>query len=244
MASRWSSSDIEQEPPPPKRQAEEDAIAARYGQEASTSQMQATPEKPTEGYVYGFILPFTVDNDDYYVVKVGSTGLGQLKRRLRDHDSEFKKVTRIPIFSAATMSILAAATSDEDIVKLMKDNKMEKIFLLYRVKDGLRAAEFGARACIGEAPFNTGSKFRNVFPDSRRLTTTEWVVARKKVVEDIQVDFWYNEHAFDTADALLEKLRKLNKRKHISLTISLDTLALQIYRNKVEVPQYASDSRL
>ena len=222
-------------------------MAAHHGQEASTSQVQTTPEtsrsEPTEGFVYGFLLPFTVDNDDYYVVKVGSTGLGQLKRRLREHNSEFNKVTTIPIFSAATMSILAAATSDEDIVKLMKDNKEEKIFLLSRVKDGLRAAEFGARACIGVAPFNTGPIFRNVFPDSRRVTTTEWVVARKKVVEDIQVDFWYNEHVFDTADALLEKLRKLNKRKHISFTISLETLALQIYRNKVAVPLYASDSR-
>ena len=235
-----SSSESEREPPPPaKRPADKDTTETHFtGQEASTSQTQ-------DGYVYGFILPFTVDNDEYCVVKVGSTGLGQLKRRLRDHNSEFNRATDgVPIFNPAIMSIMAAANSDEDIVKMMKVNKQEEIFLLSRVKDGLRAGESGARACIGVAPFNTGPIFRTVFPDSRRVTITEWVVARKQVIEHIQADFWYNEHVFDTADALLERLRELNKRKHITLTISLETIATQIYRNKVKVPQYTPDSRL
>ena len=252
----FSSSESEPETPPPKRPADEEAMEARESEAASTSQVlqlqvpstkksskKRGPE-PTEGYIYGFILPFSVDNDDYCVVKVGKTGLGQVKRRLKDHNSEFAKATSVPIFTNVSMScILAAATSEEDIVKLVKDNKEEKIFLLSKVKEGLTAAEFGARACIGVAPFNTGPIFKTVFPDSKRVTITEWVVARRKVVEDIQADFWCNEHVFDTADALLEKLRELNKRKHIPLTISLTTLDSEIYRNIVKVPQYASDSR-
>lgn len=66
-------------------------------------------------------------------------------------------------------------------------------------------------------------------------------MARRQVVEAIQADFWYNEHVFDTADAFLEKLRELNNRKHIPLTISLKTPNSEIlYRNEVKVPQYTS----
>lgn len=131
--------------------------------------------EPTDGYIYGFVLPFSVDNDDYCVVKIGKTSLGQVKRRLKEHDSEFTKATSVLIFTNVVMScILAAATrtSEVDIVKLMKDNKEEKIFLLSRVKEGLRAAEFGARACIGVVPFSTEPIFKTVFPNSKRITTT------------------------------------------------------------------------
>ena len=248
-----SSSDSEQELPQPKRPA----MAAYYGQveefesEAATSQvLQVTPTKksprkrpePTEGYIYGFILPFTVDNAEYYVVKIGKTGAGQVGRRLRDHHKEFIKATSIPVFLNESIS---AATPDEDIIKLVKRRiENTKMFLLSYIKDGLRAAESGARACIGVAPFNTGPTFKNVFPDSKRVTTTEWVVARKQVVEDIQVAFWNNElDTFDTADTFLEKLKELNKRKHIKLTISLESITSKIYHDEVTVPEYAKDSR-
>ena len=255
-----SSSDNEQETPQPKRLADEDTMAVHYcGQElakaASPGQViqmipvtkNQSPRKrpePTEGYVYGFILPFKVDNNEYCVVKIGKTGVGQVGRRLKDHNNEFTKATDgIPIFTES----FSATTPDEIIVELVKRQKEKTgIFLLSYVRNGLRAAEFSARTCIGVAPFNTEPVFKTVFPDSKRVTTTEWVVARKRVVEDIKTDFQNNKlDSFDTADALSKKLQALNKRKYVTLTISLDTLATRIYSNKVEVPQYyyASDSR-
>ena len=260
MQSSSSGNDLES--PQPKRMADVDTMATHYQygcdefESEATQKLQDTPKKehksprkrpePTEGYIYGFILPFDVDNKDYYVVKIGKTTLGQLGRRLRDHNSEFIKATAqlgtpgIPIF---TQPILATTPDEVIINDLVKWNDKTKVFLLSKIKNGLRAAEFGARACIGVAPFNTSPKFKTVFPDSKRVTTTEWVVAKKQVVEDIQVEFWHDKLAtFDSADAFLEKLKELNKRKHVELTISLETITTMIYRDKVKVPEYTQES--
>ena len=206
----------------------------------STSQQptssSSTPARgsPTEGYIYGFILPFTVSNPEYYVVKIGQTRRDQIVRRLREHNKEFIKATGIPIF---TESILRA--NPDEINDSVKWREETKVFLLSYVKGHQRAAESGARACIGVAPFNTEPTFRSVFPNSERVTTTEWVVAKKKVVEDIQVAFWHDQlDRFDSVDAFLEKLKELNKRRHVNLTISLESINLERYRDVVRVPQF------
>ena len=191
--------------------------------------------EPTEGYIYGFILPFTVSNPEYLVVKIGKTGAGKVGRRLRDHNSEFFKATNgIQIFN----ELISPTTPDEVINDLVKWKEQAKVFLLSYIKDGLREAESGARTCIGVVPFD-GSKFKKVFPNSEKVTTTEWVVAKNKVVEDIQIAFWHNElEAFDTADAFLEKLKELNKREHVNLTISLQLTHI----DDIKVPKYIRNS--
>ena len=205
---------------------------------ASTTTSASTPARkrpePTEGYIYGFILPFTVSDADYYVVKIGQTKGDQRVRRLREHNKEFIKATGIPIF---TEPILRA--NPDEINDSVKWREETKVFLLSYVKGHQRAAESGARACIGVAPFNTEPTFRSVFPNSERVTTTEWVVAKKKVVEDIQVAFWHNQlDRFDSVDAFLEKLKELNNRRHVNLTISLESINLEIYHDEVRVPQF------
>lgn len=249
-----SESEEDEEIPKPKRPADEDAMTmAGYGQQleaASTTstsqvlQLQATstptkktPRKrpePTEGYIYGFILPFTVSNPEYYVVKIGKTRGDQVGRRLREHNKEFIKATSIPIFTES----VSRATPDE-VNDLVKWKEQTKVFLLSYIKGNLKAAESGARACIGVAAFNTEPIFRTVFPNSEKVTTTEWVVAKKQVVEDIQVAFWHNNlDRFDSADAFLEKLKELNKRDHVDLTISLESINYELYHDEVRVPQF------
>ena len=70
--------------------------------------LQATPTKlsqrknpePTEGYIYGVILPFTVSNTEYCVIMVGKTRVDQFGRRLRELNNEFIRATNgIPIFA-------------------------------------------------------------------------------------------------------------------------------------------------
>ncbi len=255
-----SESEGEEEIPKPKRPADEDSVMATltgYAQQpeaagpSGTSQVlqqsqattsTSTPAKksprkrpePTEGYIYGFILPFTVSDQEYYVVKIGKTRADQIGRRLREHNNEFIRATRIPIFTES----VSRATPDE-VNDVVKWREQAKVFLLSYVKENLRAAESGARACIGIAPFNTEPIFRRVFPNSEKVTTTEWVVAKKQVVEDIQVAFWHNQlDRFDTVDAFLEKLKELNKRKHVNLTISLESINWEIYRDQVKIPQF------
>ena len=190
--------------------------------------------EPTEGYIYGFMLPFTVSDTDYCVVKIGLTRGDQIVRRLREHNKEFSKATGIPIF---TEPILRA--NPDEVNASVKWREETKVFLLSHVKGHQRAAESGARTCIGVAPFNTEPTFRRVFPNSEKVTTTEWVVAKKKVVEDIQVAFWHNQlDRFDSVDAFLDKLKELNKRRHVNLTISLESINLERYRDEVRVPQF------
>ena len=245
-----SSSESEQniqEMPPSKRPADEEAMEVRESEAASTRQSQTTPTKksprkrpePTEGYIYGFILPFTVNNAEYYVVKIGKTRADQVGRRLREHNNEFIKATNgIPIFTES----ISRATPDE-VNDLVKWKEQAKVFLLSYVKGNLRAAESGARACIGVAPFNTEPIFKTVFPNSEKVTTTEWVVARKQVVEEIQVEFWHNKlDRFDTVDAFLKKLQELNKRDYVKLRISLESINYKLYDNEVKVPQYVKKS--
>ena len=168
---------------------------------SSSTPGRKSPRKrpePTEGYIYGFILPFTVSEQEYYVVKIGQTRGDQIVRRLRDHNNKFSRATGIPIF---TESISVRANPDE-VINSVKWREGTKVFLLSYVKGHQRAAESGARTCIGVAPFNTEPTFRRVFRNSERVTTTEWVVAKKTVVEDIQVAFWHNQlDRFDSVDA-------------------------------------------
>lgn len=240
-----------QEIPPPKRPADQETMEVCESEAASTSQvpqLQATPTKksprkrpePTEGYIYGFILPFTVSNTEYCVVKIGKTRADQVGRRLREHHNEFIKATNgIPIFTES----ISKATPDE-INNLVKWKEQTQVFLLSYVRGNLRAAESGARECIGVAPFNTEPVFKTVFPNSEKVTTTEWVVARRQVVEDIQVEFWHNQlDRFDTVDAFLEKLKELNKRDYVRLTISLESINYELYRNEVKIPQYVKTRR-
>ena len=231
-----SSSDSEQKTPPPKRKADDEAMAAN---------LQTTPKKektkrppPREGYIYGFVLPFTVDKEEYCVVKIGMTTAEQLVKRLREHDNEFKKATRgVPIFHKSIPT--STLKDDDDAIRTFKSIDQAEVFLVSHVKDGLAIAENGARACIGVAPFNTEPVFRTVFPDSRKVTTTEWVIARKQVKEDIRAQFRDNKlDEFESADDFLDKLRELNKRRHVEVTVSLQTLDNEIYRNTVKVPQY------
>ena len=255
----WTQSESEEEEdegiPKSKRPADEETVmmqmADQGGQQleaaALTSQvpqLQATstptkkpPRKrpePKEGYIYGFILPFKVSNQDYYVVKIGKTRADQVGRRLREHNNEFIKATSIPIF----IESISRATPDE-VNDLIKWREQAKVFILSYIKGNLRAAESGARACIGVAPFNTEPVFKTVFSNSEKVTTTEWVVAKKKVVEDIQVAFWHNElDRFNSADEFLEKLKELNKRSYVKLTISLESINYELYRNEVKVPQF------
>ena len=190
---------------------------------------------PNEGYIYGFILPFDVDNKDYCVVKIGMTTSGQLGTRLKKHNSDFRKATGIEIFTEP----IRATLPDEAIVYSIKHNNMMKeVFLISYINNRLRVAEFGARACIGVTPFIT--TFKSVFPISESVTTTEWVVARKQVVENIRVTEQLQ--TFDSADTFLEKLKELNKRKHIELTISLETTATKNYCDKIKVPEYVEQS--
>ena len=234
-----SDSSGEAHTPEPKRHQPEVDTPSGSTPLQSEATPPTTPRKrpdPTEGFIYGFKLPFTVDNPDYCVVKVGKTGIGQIARRLRDHHSEFRNATGVPI------SVHNPPTNreDGDIVRESKWNENTEVFLLSHVKDGLRAAEYGARECIGVAPFNTVPTFKAVFPNSKRVTTTEWIVAKKKVIEDIQVEFWHNRmDTFESADTFLDKLRQLNKRKHVELKISLETLNNEIYRTTVKAPEYS-----
>ena len=197
----------EEETPPPKRKADVEAMATNSSccfqpETTCCANPQATPKKeqaakpgrkargppPTEGYIYGFELPFTVDKNEYCVVKIGMTAADGLVRRLRDHNSEFKKATGIvPIFDGPTL-----ATTTVDVITTSKCNDQAKVFLISHIKDGLATAESGARDCIGVAPFNIEPTFKRVFPDSKRVTTTEWVIARKQVKEDIQAQFREN----------------------------------------------------
>ena len=249
-----SESEGEEEIPKPKRPADENTVmmvATGYalqpeGARPSTSQvlqqLQATPVKksprkrpePMEGYIYGFILPFTVSDPDYCVVKIGRTRADQIVRRLREHNNEFSKATGIPIF---TESILRA--NPDEVNNSVKWREETKVFLFSHIKGHLRAAESGAITCIGVAPFNTEPTFKSVFRNCERVTTTEWVVAKKKVVEDIQVAFWHDQlDRFDSVDAFLEKLKELNERKHVNLTISLESINLEIYHDEVRVPLF------
>lgn len=233
-----SSSDSEQKTPPPKGKADDAAMATN---------LQITPKSkrppPTEGYIYGFVLPFTVDKEEYCVVKIGMTTGEQLVRRLREHDNEFKKatgsfVTSVPIFQEP----IPASINKDEAIRDFKLRDQAEVFLVSHVKDGLAAAEDGARECIGVAPFR--NVFRNVFSDSRRVTTTEWVIARKQVKEDIRAQFRDNKlDEFESADDFLDKLRELNKRRYVEVTVSLQTLDNEIYRNSVKVPQYSLDCR-
>jgi hypothetical protein len=189
---------------------------------------------PTGGYIYGFILPFTVSDPEYYVVKIGQTRGDQIVRRLREHNNKFNKATGIPIF---TEPILRA--NPDEVSDSVKWREETKLFLLSYVTGHQRAAESGARVCVGVAPFNTEPTFKRVFPNSKKVTTTEWVVAKKQVVEDIQVAFWDNQlDRFDSVDAFLEKLKELNRRRHVDLTISLESINLELYRDQVRVPQF------
>ena len=247
-----SSSDSEGETPSPKRKADDEAIATKYRlqteSETASINLQTTPKKvqstkrppPTEGYIYGFVLPFTVDNDEYCVVKIGKTAKNQLARRLRDHNCEFANATKVPIFHKS----ISASTASNQLIETFKENKLDRVFLVSCIQDGLDAAECGARACIGVAPFNTGPTFKTVFTDSARVTTTEWFIAKRLVKEHIQAQFWEgNLDVFKSADDFLEKLKELNKRRHVEVTISLETLTNVIYQNKVKVPQFLPDSR-
>ena len=247
QSSSDDSSDDEANTPQPKRQRwdvdiAENCVTTPQYNIAAPSTSKKSPRKrpePKNGYIYGFRLPFTVDNTEYCVVKIGKTGDGQIARRLRDHHSEFNNATGVPIsVSAPTIS------EDKEIIRQVKWNQDTTVFLLSNVKDGLRAAEYGARQCIGVAPFNIVPTFKVVFPNSKRVTTTEWVVAKKEVVEAIQVEFWHDRmDSFESADLFLDKLRELNKRKHTELKISLETLDNEIYRTTVKAPVYEpSDS--
>jgi hypothetical protein len=222
--------------------AEVSGTSQALQQSQATTTSTSTPTRrpprrrpePTEGYIYGFILPFTVSDSEYCVVKIGQTRADQIGRRLREHNNEFIRATRIPIFTES----VSRATPDE-VNDLVKWREQAKVFLLSYVQGNLRAAESGARACIGVAPFNTEPIFRRVFPNSEKVTITEWVVAKKKVVEDIQVAFWHNQlDRFDTVDVFLDKLKELNRRRHIDLTISLESINLELYRDQVRVPQF------
>ena len=200
---------------------------------ASTPARISRPQ-PTEGYIYGFILPFTVSDPEYFVVKIGQTRGDQIVRRLREHNNEFIRATGIPIFTEPILRV----TPDE-FINSVKWRAGTKVFLASYVIGHQTAAESGARTCIGVAPFNIEPTFRRVFPNSERVTTTEWVVAKKKVVEDIQVAFWHNQlDRFDSVDAFLDKLKELNKRRHVNLTISLESINLEIYHDEVIVPQF------
>ena len=241
-----SESEGEEETPKPKRPAIQPEVAtpstSQEPQQPQATTSASTPARksprkrpePTEGYIYGFILPFTVSDADYYVVKIGQTRGDQIGRRLREHNNEFIRATGIPIFTERI-----SRANPEEINDTVKWKEETKVFLLSHVKGHQRAAESGARTCIGVAPFNTEPTFRSVFPNSERVTTTEWVVAKKKVVEDIQAAFWYNQlDRFDSVDAFLDKLKELNKRRHVNLTISLESINLEIYHDEVRVPQF------
>ena len=241
-----SESEGEEETPKPKRPALQPEVAtpstSQEPQQPQATTSASTPARksprkrpePTEGYIYGFILPFTVSDADYCVVKIGRTRGDQIVRRLREHNKEFIRATGIPIF---TEPILRANPDEVNVSVKWKEET--KVFLLSHIKGHLRAAESGARACIGVAPFNTEPTFKRVFPNSEKVTTTEWVVAKKKVVEDIQVAFWHNQlDRFDSVDAFLDKLKELNKRRHVNLTISLESINLEIYHDEVRVPQF------
>ena len=219
--------------------ATEQSEAARPStgqQPQATTGSSSTPagRSPTEGYIYGFILPFTVSDPEYYVVKIGRTRGDQIVRRLREHNKEFIRATGIPIFT----ELISGGNADE-FINSVKWRAGTKVFLASYVIGHQTAAESGARTCIGVAPFNIEPTFRRVFPNSERVTTTEWVVAKKKVVEDIQVAFWHNQlDRFDSVDAFLDKLKELNKRRHVNLTISLESINLERYRDEVRVPQF------
>lgn len=258
-----SCSEDEAELPQPKisRTDKESAAAAKQeetnlqgtpNREESGSEGRRRPEI-NEGYIYGFVLPFsckvnnTASNDEYYVVKIGKTRADQLGRRLKEHHTEFSKATGVPIFDEDTVRILSKSSQDAtphvSIIKTLQERRelSKTVFLISYIKDGLRAAENGAGSCIGVAPFNYEPTFKTVFDVSKRVTTTEWFVARKDVIESIQASFWFSDDlsSFDTADAFLEKLRELNKRKYDVVTISLETLTNQIYEYKVKVPKFA-----
>lgn len=249
-----SESEGEEETPKSKRPADEATVMMVAGcpgdqlEPASTSQVlqsqgASTPTKksprkrpePPEGYIYGFILPFTVSDPEYCVVKIGKTRADQVGIRLREHNNEFIKATAgIPIFTES----VKRATPDE-VNDLVKWREEAKVFLLSHIQGNLRAAESGARNCIGVTPFNTEPVFKTVFPNSEKVTTTEWVVAKQQVVDDIQVAFWHNKlDRFNSVDAFLEKLKELNKRVHVNLTISLESINLELYHNEVRVPQF------
>ena len=241
--------------PEPKRKADDKAIAANYGEGSQYSvavagdQVQIMPKKspskrpePVEGYIYGFILPFEVDNKDYCVVKIGRTAAGQLIRRLRDHQKGFSNTTQVPIFHELPLS---ANQNEETFINNSLKWKDQKVFLVSYIKEGLNMAEDEAGLSIGVAPF-TGNTFKAVFSEGRPrdVTTTEWFVARRKVIDDIQVDFWHNKlDSFDTADDFVRRLKELNKRKHIELKITLETLANQIYASElIKVPVYEKEA--
>ena len=50
---------------------------------------------------------------------------------------------------------------------------------------------------------------------------------------------WHNKlDRFDTVDAFLEKLRELNKRDYVKLTISLESINYELYHDEIKVPKY------
>ena len=212
-----------------------EAVRPSTGQQPqATTSTSSTPagRSSTEGYIYGFILPFTVSDSEYCVVKIGKTRSDQIVRRLREHDKEFFKATEIRIFTEPILRV-----TPDKFINSVKWREGTKVFLASYVIGHQTAAESGARICIGVAPFNT-EPFKSEFPNSEKVTTTEWVVAKKQVVEDIQVAFWYNElDKFDSVDAFLEKLKELNKRRHVNLTISL-----QQYCDEMKIPQFVKQS--
>ena len=203
---------------------------------ADESDAVQPPLGTQDGYIYGFKLPFTVNDDNYCVVKIGSTSVGQLGNRLRLHYTQFHSATGVPIW-VPNITVIGRGRNDEDIITDVQNNRDTTIFLISRVNEGLRAAEYGARECIGVAPFNIVPTFKAVFPNRRKITTTEWVVAKAKDVETIKVEFWHGRmNTFQSADSFLDRLRRLNERRYDELRISLETLDNEIYRTTVHAP--------
>ena len=84
--------------------------------------------------------------------------------------------------------------------------------------------------------FQHRTNIQNCIPDSNRVTTTEWVIPRKQVKEDIRAQFLDNKlDEFQSADDFLDKLRELNKRRHVEVSISLHTLDNEIYTAKSDL---------